>query len=354
MRNKPLGFDKDQIIVMQLNDSSILNNVDAFKEELKRSPAIEGAGRSTSIPGRFFGKQVMTVETGEGEMVEKTVDNVFVDYDFMEVYGMKLKEDPNARKFSKEFGSDPQSSFIVNEAVSREFNHGDESVGKRFRPGVSLDGEGPEEGQIIGVVEDFHYASLHNPINGIVLRVMEMPFLQTLSVRFAEGQEEKALEWIKETRETFNPSYPIEYVFLDDEIEELYTQERIIFSLFIAFTVLVLIISAIGLLGLSSFMTAKRTKETGIRRVMGATQNQILTLFLTQFSKWVVISNIVAWPLAWYAMKRWLENFEFRKDFPFWAFAVSLLASIVIAIITVSWQSVKASRMDPARSIKAE
>jgi len=315
---------------------------------------IEGSARSTSVPGQFFGKQVMTVESGEGEMQEKTVNSVFVDHDFIEVYGMKLKDQPNARDFSREFGSDPESSFIINEAVAREFNHGEASVGKRFRPGVSLDGQGPPEGKIIGVLEDFHYASLHNPVDGLVLRLNEGDFLRTLSVRFAEGQGAEALEWIKETREKFNPAYPIQYTFLQDDIEELYTQERIIFSLFIAFTVLVLFISAIGLLGLSSFMTAKRTRETGIRRVMGATQNQILVLFLAQFSKWVVISNIVAWPLSWLVMNRWLQNFEFRKDFPFWSFGVSLMASVVIAIITVSWQSIKASRMDPARSLKAD
>ncbi|MDF1571526.1 MAG: ABC transporter permease [Bacteroidales bacterium] len=354
MRNKPLGFDRDQIITLQLNDTSIVNNVEAFKEELKRNPVIEGAARSTSVPGRFFGKSVMTVESGEGEMQEKTVNSVFVDYDFIDVYGMKLKDQPNARKFSKEFGSDLQSSFIINEAVAREFNHGEESVGKRFRPGVSIDGQGPPEGQIIGVLEDFHFASLHNPVDGLMLRVNEGAFLQTLSVRFAEGQAAEALDWIKETREKFNPTYPIQYAFLQDEIEELYTQERIVFSLFIAFTVLVLFISAIGLLGLSSFMTAKRTRETGIRRVMGATQNQIILLFITQFSKWVIISNIVAWPLSWLVMSRWLENFEFRKDFPFWSFGVSLMASLVIAILTVSWQSIKAARMDPARSLKAD
>jgi putative ABC transport system permease protein len=354
MRNKPLGFDKDQIITLTLNDSAVLNNVDAFKEELLRNPVIEGAARSTSVPGQFVGKQVMTVEAAEGDMQEKTVNSIFVDYDFIDVYGLKIKDQPNSRNFSEEFGSDPQGAFIVNEAVASEFNHGEASVGKRFRPGVNLNDQGPPEGEIIAVVEDFHYASLHNPVDGIVLRVNEGPFLRILSVRFAEGQGADALAWIEETRDAFNPIYPIEYSFLDEDIEELYTQERIIFTLFIAFTVLVLFISAIGLLGLSSFITAKRTKETGIRRVMGATQNQILTLFLTQFSKWVIISNIVAWPLSWYVMKRWLENFEFRKDFPFWAFAVSLVASMLIAIITVSWQAVKASRLDPARSLTAD
>lgn len=354
IRNKPLGFDRDQIMVVQLNDSAIISNIDAFKEELKRSPSIEGAARSTSVPGRFTGKQVMTIENGAGEMQEKTANNCFVDFDFIDVYGLKLKDQPNARIFGKDFGSDPESSFIVNEALAREFNHGDASVSKRLMPGVSIDGQGPPEGQIIGVLEDYHYASLHNPIDGFVLRVNEGPFLRMFSIRYAKGQETSALEWLRKTYEEFNPVFPLEYVFLDDELEELYQQERVVFSLFIVFTVLVLFIAAIGLLGLSSFMTAKRTKETGIRRVMGASQNQILTLFIVQFSKWVIISNIAAWPIAWFSMNSWLENFEFRKDFPFWSFAVSLLASTVIAILTVSWQSVKASRMDPARSLTAE
>ncbi|MCF8224686.1 MAG: ABC transporter permease [Bacteroidales bacterium] len=354
MQNKPLGFDIDQIITVQLNDSSIINNIDAFKQELNRSPAIEGVARSTSVPGRFFGKQVMTVEAGNGEMQEKTVNSVVVDYDFIDVYGLQLKNQPNSRKFSKDFGSDPQSAFIINEAVAREFNHGDNSVGKRFRPGVFLDGQGPPEGKVIGVTENFHYASLHNPVDGILMRVNEGPFLRTMSIRFANGMSEEALKWIRQTREGFDPVFPLEYNFLDEEIEKLYSQEKIIFSLFIAFTILVLFISAMGLLGLSSFMTAKRTRETGIRRVMGATQNQILILFVRQFSKWVIISNIIAWPLAWLVMNKWLENFEFRKDFPFWSFALSLLTSVIIAILTVSWQSVKASRMDPARSLKVE
>ncbi|MCF8345579.1 MAG: FtsX-like permease family protein [Bacteroidales bacterium] len=354
MRNKPLGFDRDQIMIVELNDSSIINNIDAFKEELKRSPAIEGAARSTSIPGRFTGKSVMTIENGEGEMQENTANNIFVDFDFIDVYGLKLKDHPNARKFNQDYGSDPESSFIVNEALAREFNHGDASVGKRFIPSVIINGEGPPEGNIIGVLEDFHYASLHNPIDGFVLRVNEGEFLRMFSIRFAKGREGDALDWLRTTYESFHPVYPLEYTFLEDEIEKLYTQERIVFSLFIAFTILVLFISAIGLLGLSAFMTAKRTKENGIRRVMGATQNQILTLFIVQFSRWVIISNIVSWPLAWLAMNRWLENFEFRKDFPFWSFAVSLFASVLIAILTVSWQTVKASRMDPARSLTAD
>ena len=128
----------------------------------------------------------------------------------------------------------------------------------------------------------------------------------------------------------------------------------VIFALVISFTVLIIFIAALGLLGLSAFLTTKRTRETGVRRVMGASQNQILYLFLSQFSKWVIISNVVAWPLSWLTMKNWLQNFTYRIDFPFWTFIISLLLSLIIAVITVSWQSIKASRMNPAASIRVE
>jgi len=353
IRNTPLGFDKEKIIAIQLNDSSIINNIDAFREELKRNPNIEGTSLSTSLPGRFVGKSVMSMENSIGEMEDKAIDNLIVDYDFLDVLGIKIKE--GGRNFSREFGEDQEMAFIINEALAREYNLGEDAVGKRFRPGVNLDGDGPAEGKIIAVVEDFHYSSLHNPVKGMVLRLNDNAnFMRTLSVRTNGQNTAETLSWIENKREEFNTTFPFEYTFLEDEIDELYAQEGIIYTLFITFTILVLLISAIGLLGLSAFMTAKRTRETGVRRVMGASQGQILSLFLLEFTKWVLISNVIAWPIAWYIMKRWLENFEYRTDFPFWTFGVSLLVSIVIAILTVSWQSIRASRMNPANSIRVE
>jgi putative ABC transport system permease protein len=152
----------------------------------------------------------------------------------------------------------------------------------------------------------------------------------------------------------FNPSYPIQYSYLSDDLKELYKEEHVVLLLVISFTLLIIFIASLGLLGLASFMTVKRTRETGIRRVMGASQNQILALFLKQFSKWVLISNLVAWPVSYLVIKPWLQDFTYRIDFPYWTFILSLLLSLVIAMATVSWQSVKASRMNPAASIRIE
>jgi len=179
-------------------------------------------------------------------------------------------------------------------------------------------------------------------------------FMRQLHVRVNNNQMQEVLSWIEEKREAFNPSYPIQYSYLSDELDELYKEEKVVFALVISFTILIIFIAALGLLGLSAFMTVKRTKETGIRRVMGASQEQILYLFLMQFTRWVIISNVIAWPVSYFVIKPWLQNFTYRIEFPFWTFIISLLLSLTVAVITVSWQSVKASRMNPASSIKSE
>jgi len=352
IQRKDLGFDKDKILMLTLNDTAVINNVTAFMEEIKRNPSVEGTSLSTTAPGRFYGKQVMTAEMNDGEMGEKAFNNCFVDYDYLDVMGLKLVE---GRFYDRAFGSDITNAFVVNEALVRELQWGDNALGKKFIRGVNIQGANLPTGEIVGVVKDFNYGSLHNPVEPLVLICNENAnFMRTLSIRVGDGNFSEVLEWIKEKRNEFNPAYPIQYSYLSEELKALYGEEKVVLGLVLSFTVLIIFIAALGLLGLSSFMTVKRTRETGIRRVMGASQNQILYLFLTQFSKWVVISNIISWPLSYLAMKNWLQNFTYRIDFPFWTFIISLLLSITIAVITVSWQSIKASRMNPAASIRVE
>jgi len=352
IQKKDLGFDKEQILMLTLNDTAIINNAKAFMEEIKRNPSVKGTSISTTAPGQFYGKQVMTAETNDGEMGEKAFNNCFVDYDYLDVMGLKLVE---GRFYNREFGSDETNAFVVNEALVREMQWGDKAIGKKFIRGVNIQGANLPVGEIVGVVKDFNYGSLHNPVEPLVLICTEdARFRRILSIRVADQNFEDVLKWVEEKRAEFNPTYPIQYSYLNEELKALYSEEKVVFGLVISFTVLIIFIAALGLLGLSSFMTVKRTRETGVRRVMGASQNQILYLFLSQFSKWVIVSNIIAWPVSYFAMKNWLQNFTYRIDFPFWTFIISLLLSLTIAVITVSWQSIKASRMNPAASIRVE
>ncbi|MEN8156925.1 MAG: FtsX-like permease family protein [Bacteroidota bacterium] len=352
IQNKELGFDKEQILLLTLNDTSIINKVTTFMEEIERHPSVEGTAISTTVPGRFYGKQVMTAQQNNGEMIEKAFNQCFVDFDYLHVMGLTLTE---GRFYDREFGSDMTTAFVVNEALVEEMQWGDEAIGKQFIRGVNIQDANNPVGEIVGVVKDFNYGSLHNPIEPLVLVCLEnAQFMRTLSVRVSGDQMQEVLVWVEEQREAFNPAYPIQYSYLSDELALLYEEEQVIFALVISFTVFIIFIAALGLLGLSAFLTVKRTRETGIRRVMGASQNQILALFLAQFSKWVIIANVISWPVSFFAMKYWLQNFTYRIEFPFWTFIISLLLSLTIAVITVSWQSIKASRMNPAASIRAE
>jgi len=352
IQKKNLGFDREQILMLALNDTTVINNASAFMEEIERHPAVEETALSTTAPGRFYGKQVMTVEQNNGEMTEIAFNQCFVDFDYMNTMGLSLVQ---GRFYDREFGSDMTNAFVVNEAMVEEMQWGENAIGKKFIRGVNIEGADNPEGEIIGIIKDFNYGSLHNPVESLVMACQDNAnFMRTLSIRVNGGTMEEVLPWVEEKRETFNPAYPIQYSYLSDELEALYEEEKIIFSLVLTFAALIIFLSSLGLLALSAFMTTKRTRETGIRRVMGASQNQILALFLLQFSRWVVISNIIAWPLAFFVMKNWLQNFTYRIEFPFWTFILSLLLSLTIAVITVSWQSLKVSRMNPASSIRAE
>lgn len=352
IQNKDLGFDKEQILLLTLNDTTVMSNVNAFMEEIERHPAVEETSISTTAPGRFYGKQVMTAEQNNGEMIEKAFNQCFVNYEYMNAMGLSLVK---GRFYDREYGSDMTNAFVVNEALVEEMQWGDEAIGKKFIRGVNIQGADNPEGEIVGVIENYNYGSLHNPVEPLVMACQDNArFMRTLSVRVTGGQLEEVLPWIEEKREAFNPAYPIEYSYLSDELNTLYKEEKIIFALVLSFTALIIFLSSLGLLALSAFMTTKRTRETGIRRVMGASQNQILSLFILQFSRWVIISNVIAWPLAFFVMKNWLQNFTYRIEFPFWTFILSLLLSLTIAVITVSWQSLKVSRMNPASSIRAE
>jgi len=352
IQHKDLGFEKDQILLVSLNDTAVISNVNAFMEEIERHPSVEETTLSTTAPGRFTGKRVMTAEDMNGEMQEKVFNNIIVNYEYLDAMGISLLQ---GRFYDREFGSDQTNAVVINEALARDMQWGDDAVGKKFIMGVNIQGANIPEAEIIGVVQDFNYGSLHNPVDPLVIMCRDnAQFMRIMHIRVSNNQMQEVLKWVEEKREAFNPAYPLQYSYLSDELDALYEEEKVVFSLVLTFTIVIIFIAALGLLGLSAFMTVKRTRETGVRRVMGATQNQILYLFVVQFSKWVIISNMIAWPLSFFAMKTWLQNFTYRIDFPFWTFIISLLLSITIAVITVSWQAMKASRMNPATSIRAE
>ncbi len=352
MQKKDPGFDKENLIILSMNDSTVRKNLEGFKQELIKNPNIIATAASNGIPGNDLGKQVMRMEGENGEMEEHAINNMRVDYDFPQLLGVKLD---TGRFYDRSMGSDAEKAFIVNRAAVKEYNWLGRPLGKRFQFGINLDGTAARDGEIVGVVKDFNYTSLHNPVEPLVfILVANTENLYQLAIRIAPGSEKSSIEWIRKVREEFNPYYPFDYYFLSDKLNEQYNAEARMSKIFMIFTILILFVSSLGLLGLSAFITQQKTREVGIRKVVGSMPEQIIYLFLGEFLRWVLIANAIAIPVAWYLMHRWLQNFYYRIEISLGVFAIAIAVSVIVATLTVTWQSWKASRLKPAISLKYE
>lgn len=352
MQNKPLGYSKDNLICVSIQDTTIRRNLDAFKQELEKNPSIIKTAAFSGGPGTYVGKQVMRLEGDNGELEDHAINNFAVDYDFMDLMGIELD---TGRYYKKSMGSDIDRSFVVNQAAAKEYNWHNEALGKRFQFGIDLEGPAARDGEIIGVLKNFNYASLHNPVEPVVLILNENNmYFRQVGVKYQEGQEKEALEWIEKVRKDFEAYYPFDYFFMEERLNESYKEEKIISKIFLVFTILTLFVAALGLLGLSAFITQQKTREIGIRKVVGSSSAQIVSLFIRKFLLWIIIANLISIPIAYYLIDGWLQDFYYRVNINYLLFLWSFIISGSVALLTVSYQSWKASRTQPAKSLKYE
>jgi putative ABC transport system permease protein len=346
MQKKDLGFDKENIVVID-RVYTLQNRAEAFKQELQTLPGVVNAAGSGTIisGGNYFG--IMFQAGGDPE--PKTTRGFNIDEDFIDTMGLEIVQ---GRGFSRQFNE--TRNLIINEATIKEFGWND-PVGMKVQ---YLGGEGEPTGEytIIGVVKDFHYYSLHNPINSLVLleRNQNQQFLTNLQVKIKPDNIAETLGAIEEKWKAFNPQEPMGYYFLDSKLEEMYGNEKTSGQIFSIFSLLAIIIACIGLFGLSAYMAELRTKEIGIRKVLGSTSSKIVVLLSKDFARLVAFAFVIATPLAYYAMTRWLQNFAFRSPVHVWIFLVAGLAAVLIAQLTISFQALKAANTDPADALRFE
>lgn len=352
MQSRDTGFIKENLIVLTVRDSTIQKNIEAFKQELLNNPDIEAVASSGGAPGLNMGKVVMRMENNEGGLDERAVNFYSIDYDYIPTMGIRIAE---GRNYSREMGSDKNKAFVINQAAVKECGWGESGLGKRWQFAINLDGSANYDGEVIGVVSDFNYASLRNPVQPIML------FLDStsrrfglLNIRIRPGTETKSLDYIKSVRDEFKPYYPFDYFFLEERLSEQYKAEATIHHIVQIFTLLTLLIAVLGLLGLSAFMTQQKTREIGIRKVLGSSPEQIMLLFLKEFMRWVLLANAIGLPVAWYFMNGWLQDFYYRTNIGAGIFIVTVLGSLLIATATVIWQVLRASGLQPAESLKYE
>jgi putative ABC transport system permease protein len=341
IQTKNLGYDRDNIIHFKL-EGSLMQRRDAFIEELKQIPGVVNA---SSMGGSFAGLTNFT--TGyfdwEGRNQDEIVqfEHLSINYDMIEMLDIKLAE---GRSFSRDFPGD-SNKIILNETAIKVMGVKN-PVGKIF----NLWGNNME---IIGVVKDFHFQSLHNTVNPFFFR-LKVRDADKIMVKIRNGSETESLEKIKTLFSKINPGYPFDYRFLDQDYQALYESESRVGSLSKYFAGLAILISCLGLFGLAAFTAERRKKEIGIRKVMGSTTTQIFVLLSTDFTKMVLLAIVLAAPISYFLIQMWLENFAFRIDLEWWFFAGAGVAALVIAWLTVSIQSFKAAASNPTSCLRNE
>ena len=347
MQHKSLGFDKEHIVtlpyVTELNDK-----YDAFRTDLLSNSNIKNTGRSSRIPtGRLLDAMGARMMRGDS-MAPVNADIKFVsaDQDFISTYGVKVLA---GRGFSRDFSLDT-SAFLINEAAVKVlgFKTNDEAIGKDF-------GYGNRKGKLIGVFNDFHFESMHQKIVPLVLLVpRNANNYGRISVKIGGSNIPAALSHIEATWKKFLPDAPYQFTFLDENFARLYNAEEKQKTLFTTFACLAIFIACLGLFGLSAFAISQRIKEIGIRKVLGADVTTIVTLLSKDFLKLVAISAIVAFPVAWYFMNNWLQDFAYRISMPWWIFIIAGIVAAFIALITISFQAIKAAISNPVKSLRTE
>jgi ABC-type antimicrobial peptide transport system permease subunit len=284
----------------------------------------------------------------EGKDPQRSVDLVFagVDYGFFETLKLEIKE---GRVFSREIPSDQRAGYILNESAVKKIGL-EAPVGKRFAIRK-------REGTIVGVVKDAHFRSFHHEIEPRVFFISDMTHAEDaglVMIRILGTETERSLSHIERVWRDINPVSPFEYHFLDQTYDRLYRSEKRIGTVFNFFTALAIFISCLGLFGLASFMAEQRTKEIGIRKVLGASSPKIITLLTKEFTRWVLVANLIAWPVAYFVMKKMLQIYVYRTAIGIDTFLLSGLTALTIALLTVSYQALRAARSNPADSLRYE
>ncbi len=343
MQNKKLGYDKEQVLF--LPDARLLNqNQTAFEQQLLQDNRVVSATISRSVPGSLFMDGTEIFPKNEKSNGTEIHANIYhVDYDYLRTLGIHVLQ---GRNFSKDFQTD-SSAVVINEAAVHELSWtNNDAVGK------TIVRSGQREFKVVGVVSDFNYVSVKQKIAPLMMMLAKNS--GGLIIKIKTSNVGGFLDDLKKQWKAFNPGGPLEYNFLDEQFAALYANEIRTQKIFSAFAVLAIIIATLGLFGLSAFVIEQRTKEIGIRKVLGASVQEVLLLVSKEFLLLVIIAFIISVPVTWWAMNKWLLNFAYRINISWWIFIVAGFVACLIALLAISFQSVKAAMANPVKSLRSE
>ncbi|MCF8369713.1 MAG: ABC transporter permease [Bacteroidales bacterium] len=346
LRQSKLGFNKEQVVVIPLRGERLFSKADLIKSEFNNLSVVKDVTSSRFVPGRDMDGSGFIPE-GYDENNPIIIFNNQVDFSYIETMEMNIL---SGRSFSKEFSTD-SLSVVINETLVKKLGW-EEPLGKKI---TGFGRDKPFDLTVIGIVEDYHFRSLHDVIEPSLMFVGNNNN-RFISVRLNSGDIKYNIEMLKDKWKEIESTMPFDYYFLDEDYDNLYKAEQRVGEIFIYFTVIAIVIACLGLFGLASYNAEQKTREIGIRKALGSSVNRILIMLSKQFSKWVLIANIIAWPVSWYFISEWLGNFAYSIKIvdKWWIFLLSAGIAFIIALLTVTYQTIKAAIINPVDAIKYE
>lgn len=347
MQERDLGFSREQMLVLDFNwDTEVQKNIESIKNELRAVPSVSSVSAQRAVPGGHFPQAGTKIIDANGEMLHKALNLYEVDFDFIGNYELEMAA---GRAYSRDFPEDSLHSLVVNEAAAKLYGYAspEEIIGAKFS-------QWGKEGTVVGVVKDFNYESLHKGIEPLALRLEPQWSISNIAIKLNSANINQSIREIESVWKTLVPHRPLLYSFQDQSFDLQYQSDNKFARVFSAFSGLAIFIACLGLIGLVAYTTEKRTKEIGIRKVLGASVLNISFLVSKDFIKLVVIAILMAIPFTWYMMDRWLEGFEYRISLNWGVFVATGVVAVMIALLTVSYQSIKASVANPIDSLRTE
>jgi putative ABC transport system permease protein len=347
IKDKDLGFNKDNVIFLKARPE-LTKKFDIFRNELLKSPGVSSASTTSNIPGgELYGYRFVP----EGTPIENPVmlPLITVGYDFLKTFSIKIKE---GRDFERNHPSDVTDAFILNETAARTLGWGKDAIGKKLSLFTAGTDEIGKTGKVIGITEDFLFESLHHEVKPVIISLRGYTEYYVIKVNSANLRE--TIFFIEQTWRSFSSGWHIEYSFLDKNLLKSYESELNLQKVINYLTALAIIIACLGLFGLASFTAERRTKEIGIRKVLGSSVSGIIVLFTNEFLKLIIVANLLAWPIAYYVMNNWLNDFAYRTEINIWIFVLSGTIAILIALLTISSQALRTGFSNPVKSLRYE
>ena len=343
LKNQKLGLMSEQVLAIPIKDTLIQASYRSVKTELLKNNEILSISAVSNLPGKNFNQNPIQ---WKGDDVYLNVSELSVDHDFFKTLGIQIK---NGRSFSLDMESDEEFAFILNQEAADYFDW-NSAIEQEV---IWHDDEVERNGKVIGVVENFHFQSLHKNIEPLIIHLMPDVFNYFL-VKISPSNVSESIAYLKESYESLDPNNDFTYFFLDDEFASLYQSEERIETIFSHFTLLSIFISCLGLFGLSAYDAERRTKEIGIRKVNGATIVNIVSLLSRDITRWVIIAFLIASPFGYFIMQNWLKNFAYQTSISFWFFLQAGSMVVLIGLIAVSYQAIKAAMKNPIESLRYE